>query len=172
MPVNLELKARIASLEAAEARARASGLQFRVILPQVDTYFRVADGRLKLREQKGGPSELIYYERSEDTSERLSTYHTEPVADPARLVQLLSRALGILAVVAKERHLYFYRGARVHLDEVRGLGLFVEFEVPADAQGTEEIMKELRQLFGIGEADVIKNSYSDMIIGESFSREA
>ncbi len=172
MPVNLELKARIASLEAAEARARAAGLQFRDILPQVDTYFRVVDGRLKLREQKGGPSELIYYERSENTSERLSTYYTEPVADPTRLVQLLSRALGILAVVAKERHLYLYRGARVHLDEVRGLGSFVEFEVPADAQGTEEIMKELRQLFGIGEADVIKNSYSDMIIGESFSREA
>jgi predicted adenylyl cyclase CyaB len=172
MPVNLELKARIASLEAAEARARAAGLQFYDILPQIDTYFRVANGRLKIREQNSGSSELIYYERTENTSERLSTYFNEPVADPARLLQLLSRALGVLAVVTKERRLYFYRGARVHLDTVQGLGSFVEFEVPAGVQGTEEIMKELRQLFGIDEADVIKNSYSDLIFGESFSPEA
>ncbi len=172
MPVNLELKARIASLEAAEARALAAGLQFRDILPQVDTYFRVANGRLKVREQKGGPCELIFYERSENTSERLSTYQKEPVTDPARLVQLLSRALGILAVVTKERRLYLYRGSRVHLDTVRGLGTFVEFEVPAEVEGTEEIMTELRRLFGIEEADVIKNSYSDIIFGESISPKA
>jgi adenylate cyclase class 2 len=172
MPVNLELKARIASLEAAETRARAAGLHLRDTLPQVDTYFRVTNGRLKLREQKSGPSELIYYERPEITPERLSTYYKEPVADPAGLAQLLSRALGILAIVLKERRLYLYRGARVHLDEVRGLGSFVEFEVPAELEGPEEIMKELRQLFGIGEADVIRNSYSDMVFGETFSPEA
>jgi len=172
MPVNLELKARIASLEAAEARARAAGAGFRDTLSQVDTYFRVAHGRLKLREQKGGPSELIYYERAEDTAERWSSYEKEPVAEPEALTRMLSRALGVLAVVAKERRLYLYRGARIHLDEVRGLGSFVEFEVPATDEETSEIMKELRQVLAIEERDVIKYSYSDMILGESFSPEA
>jgi adenylate cyclase class IV len=58
---------------------------------------------------------------------------------------------------------FLYRGARIHLDRVEGLGTFLEFEVPAGKDGGEEsLMRELRALFGIKERDIVALSYADM----------
>ena len=50
---NVELKARIASLEDATRAAEKIGATFEGVLEQVDTYFRANEGRLKLRESAG-----------------------------------------------------------------------------------------------------------------------
>jgi predicted adenylyl cyclase CyaB len=168
MPVNLELKARIRSCAEARGRAESGGAQFQGILRQVDTYFHVRNGRLKLREHAQGSAELIYYERAEDSPERWSDYMTIPVADPGDLKAALSAALGVLAEVRKERTLFLYRGARIHLDRVEGLGEFIEFEVPVgEAPETAEVMRELRGIFGVADEAVEKHSYSDIILSGS-----
>lgn len=163
MPVNLELKASHPSLSQAEECARAHGADFLEDLRQTDTYFLLPRGRLKLREIEGKPSELIYYDRLESTPERWSTYIRQQMPSGSGLKTLLTAALGVRTVVKKERRVFLYRGARIHLDRVEGLGTFLEFEVPAGKDGGEEsLMRELRALFGIEERAIVALSYADM----------
>ncbi len=168
MPTNLELKAHLNSLAEAEKTALSAGAEDKGILLQTDTYFRVPNGRLKLREISGGTAELIQYDRAEDSSERWSAYRKIPVTEPALMKRALAESLGVLAVVHKKRHLFLHRGARIHLDEVEGLGPFLEFEVPSP--GGEEpraLMGELRALFGVSGDAVETGSYSDLILAKT-----
>jgi predicted adenylyl cyclase CyaB len=171
MPTNLELKARYPSPRKAHASARAlAGAERRGLLIQQDTYFRVPRGRLKLREAEGAGAELIYYERNEESAERWSRFTREPVTEPAGLARVLTDAFGVLAVVRKRRELYIYRDARIHIDDVEGLGTFVEFEVTGgETPASIATMSELRSAFDIGDDAVIKVSYSDMILAKRIS---
>jgi predicted adenylyl cyclase CyaB len=170
MPTNLELKARYASPQKAHACARALGAVRCGTLIQQDTYFRVPRGRLKLREADGETAELIYYERSEEMTERWSRFTREPVTEARGLSRVLCEAFGVLAVVRKRRELYLFRDARIHIDDVDGLGAFVEFEVTGgETPATISTMRELREAFGIGDDIVIKVSYSDMILAKRIS---
>lgn len=167
MAVNYELKARLGSLVEARQWAEECGAKFQGLLRQEDTYFRVAQGRLKLRQSDTTGSELIYYERSDTELERWSTYFREPVGDGAAMKEMLTSALGVLAVVTKKRWLYIYDLARIHIDEVDGLGEFIEFEVvTTDSQKALSLMRLLRQFFHVRDEAIFKGSYSDMIFGE------
>jgi len=168
MPHNLELKARIASIDVAEATARRIGASPMGILSQRDTYFIVRTGRLKLREFGDGTAELIAYERDERLPERWSHYEKVEVNAPEGLRRLLQRACGILAEVRKVRLIYQFRECRIHLDRVEGLGTFLEFEVQDLGRGeSERLMEEVRGQFSVRPADVIQGSYSDMVSGDS-----
>jgi predicted adenylyl cyclase CyaB len=165
MPTNLELKARYPSLQEAHACAAALGAARCGLLIQQDTYFRIPRGRLKLREAEGETAELIYYERVEESAERWSRFTREPVAATAGLVHVLTEAFGVLAVVRKRRELYIFRDARIHIDDVEGLGTFVEFEVTGgEIPSSVATMRELRNAFRIDEESVIRVSYSDLIL--------
>ncbi len=173
MPTNLELKAHVGSPSRAEAQARGAGAEECEILRQTDTYFIVPRGRLKLRETEGKTAELITYERSEDTDERWSKYEKSEIADARGFKATVAGNAGILAVVRKERKLFLYKGARIHLDEVEGLGSFLEFEVPSG--GREDpvtLMQELRTIFQVGENDIEKGSYSDLLLEKSSRAES
>ena len=170
MPTNLELKARYPSPHKAHECAAACGAVRQGTLIQQDTYFRVPRGRLKLREAEGETAELIYYERSEEGTERWSRFTREPVGEPGGLVHVLEDAFGVLAVVRKRRELYLFRDARIHIDDVEGLGTFVEFEVTGgETPATLVTMTELRGAFGICDDSLIKVSYSDMILAKRIS---
>jgi len=161
---NLELKARTASSECARSLALRCGASPAGTLMQEDTYFTVARGRLKLREIRGTGAELIYYERDEETPERWSDYTRETVSEPAGLKRVLARAFGVLAVVRKRRDLFLFRDARIHVDDVDGLGSFLEFEVTGgETSATEATMRDLREAFSVRVEDIVKCSYSDMI---------
>ncbi len=183
---NLELKARCADLERAEGIAVNLGAEFDGELHQLDTYFHVPAGRLKLRETvqrsssgiapllaSGGGvgvgAELIYYERAEDSATRWSDYFTAAVSSADSLRDVLGRALGIRQQVEKWRKLYWYRGARIHLDRVRHLGDFIEFEVPSadDEHAARQLMAELMQAFGIKDGDSVRASYGELIRADS-----
>src|SRR3954468_3421996 len=123
---NVELKARDPHPERSLDRARALGAEDRGELRQRDTYFAVAHGRLKLREQEPGGAELIAYERADYAEARESRYRIAPVADGAAVRDALAAALGITVVVDKRRRLLLWEGVRIHLDRVEGLGAFVE----------------------------------------------
>ena len=102
--------------------------QLRGVLVQRDTYFRVPEGRLKLREESPGGAALIQYARDDRPEARESRYRITPVEDPETLRRSLDEALGTLVVVDKERRLLLWEGVRIHLDTVRGLGSFLELE--------------------------------------------
>jgi adenylate cyclase class 2 len=168
MPRNLELKASLPSIESARASARRCGAEFHGILHQVDTYFFTRQGRLKFREVEGQGAELIYYERSDTAAERWSTYSTVRMEDPETLKKQLSSALGIRVVVRKSRALFLLHGARIHIDEVEGLGAFLEFEVPVrDEEGALHEMKYLRAQFAVADESIFTTSYSDLILAKT-----
>jgi adenylate cyclase class IV len=157
---------------------------------QLDTYFRVPSGRLKLREIDGQPPVLIWYERPDQTGARTlaphpappaphpaplavqtgartSLYYLVPVTEPALLKSVLTAALGSRGVIEKRREIFLWHNVRIHLDEVAGLGSFVEFEAVITSK--EEEAKAPGQLqflcveFGIAPADHLASSYADLV---------
>ena len=99
-------------------------------LIQTDTYFRIKSGRLKLREFANGKAEMIFYHRNEKRGRRWSYYSILNISEAKNTKAFFKEAFGIDVVVRKTRHVYYYRGeARIHLDRVKGLGMFIEFEV-------------------------------------------
>lgn len=164
---NFELKARCPELEAARAAAVGLGARFQGVLEQLDTYFAVPRGRLKLRESAGSQPELIYYERADDPSIRSSNYHLVPVADPTGLKAALSAALGIRAVVRKRRELLLWENVRIHLDAVENLGNFIELEAvirsDADREQSPGRMQQLVEALRIGPQSLIERSYGELM---------
>lgn len=164
---NLELKARHTDLASARQAALALGAQPTGVEDQTDTYFHVAHGRLKLREIIGQPAVLIFYQRSDECSARLSAYHLVPVADPGLLKEALTAALGVRGVVSKRREILLWRNVRIHLDEVAGLGTFVEFEAVLGS-GADETMsaawlEQLSAALEIPAANHLAPSYADLL---------
>lgn len=168
---NIELKARLHDWRAAVAACESAGAVLQGSFSQTDTYFRVRHGRLKLRRAEPGESQLIFYDRPDETGARGSYYLLTPV--PVDAEALLAAALGVLAVVRKQRTLYLWQNVRIHLDRVESLGDFVEFEAVlsgrADRRSAEEdtgtaSLAHLRGLFGIRDADLVACSYADLAI--------
>jgi predicted adenylyl cyclase CyaB len=166
MPTNLEIKARIQSVQYAINIAETLPANFVNELNQTDTYFIAPKGRLKLREINGACYELIYYNRTETSNERLSDFEISTVADPINLKSILKMAYGISAVVQKKRLLYLYGTTRIHIDYIDNLGAFIEFEVPVgtDHQKTHNIMQFLISKFQIQDNSFIKESYMDLLL--------
>jgi predicted adenylyl cyclase CyaB len=163
---NIELKARCDDLGRARRLALAHGARSEEILIQIDTYFHVADGRLKLREIEGQPSELIFYHRPDISNAKPSEYWLTRFDDAAELKALLSAALGIRAVVRKRRELLMWKNVRVHLDQVENLGNFIELEAVIDPENDENASRErLDELIGalmIRAEERLSGSYGEM----------
>lgn len=168
---NVELKARDPDPARTLERSLALGAEQIGEIRQRDTYFAGARGRLKLREQEtDGPplfDELIEYSRPDSTDARTSTYRRVPVADAAPLREALDAAYGAFATVAKTRRLLLWEGVRIHLDEVEGLGSFLELEALADPGsdlGAEHAkIARLRAELGIDDANLVARSYADLV---------
>jgi homotetrameric cytidine deaminase len=165
---NVELKARDADPAATLKRALALGADDEGVLRQRDTYFARARGRLKLREQLAPTvgAELIAYARVDSDDARTSEYRLAAVDDPAAVREALDAALGSLVVVDKRRHLLLWEGVRIHLDDVEGLGPFVELEAVAapdsDLARERELVDRLRAELALGEPVAV--SYSDLLL--------
>ena len=140
------------------------------MLSQRDTYFHVPHGRLKLREEEGAKPHLIAYERPDQVGRRESCYRIVHVGQVNELKAALSSALGIQIVVAKKRRLFLWREVRIHLDEVEGLGSFIEFEAVAsdgsDLSQEKAHVATMRQAFAIDDSNVIGGSYCDLVLAE------
>jgi homotetrameric cytidine deaminase len=166
---NVELKALDPDPVRSLAVCRELGAEDRGVLVQRDTYFRARAGRLKLREEEPGGATLVQYERPDAAHARVSAYRLVPVPDPDELRAALDAALGTLVVVDKQRHLLLWRGVRIHLDRVAGLGSFVELEgvAPADSDlaAEREHVETLREALGIGPDRILTGSYAERLLG-------
>ncbi len=163
---NIELKARTRSLRADARTCRRIGARRAACVRQRDTYFRTPAGRLKLRETAAGKAELIVYLRPDTPRARACRYAILPVADPAPLRRLLGACLGTLGEVRKTRRVWLWRGVRIHLDDVRGLGPHIEFEAVLARGKTPRLGRRqlafLCDAFGIRAADIARGSYLDL----------
>ena len=173
MHINFEFKARHNNITEAEGILKKHNPVFIGEDRQVDTYFHVPNGRLKLREGTIEQS-LIFYERTNTAGAKqsnVSLYNHQP--DPA-LKQVLQQALGIKVVVDKKRKIYFIDNVKFHFDRVEGLGEFVEVEaIDKDGSiGVEKLKEQCRhyqQVLGVGEADFMAESYSDILLAKKSS---
>jgi adenylate cyclase class IV len=170
MGVNIEIKARARDPERQRriaARLSDSGPD---LLEQTDTFFIVQRGRLKVREFASGEAELIQYERPDRRNPSRSSYSIVPVLCPHDLKTALAAALGILGVVRKKRYLYMVGQTRIHVDEVIGLGDFIELEVVQLAGRTDEdaaaIARTLMERLEIRDDDLVDCAYVDMLRAE------
>jgi adenylate cyclase, class 2 len=135
---------------------------------QTDTYFNVPNGRLKLREGNI-ENNLIYYERTNQAGPKSSHFHLVKVEDAEGLKAILIKSNGIKVVVKKKREIYYINNVKFHIDEVPGLGSFVEIEAGnIQADLSQEQLKGqcnfyLKE-FGVKDEDLIEVSYSDMLL--------
>jgi adenylate cyclase len=169
MPANVEIKARIPSVEALLPRAQALAEDGAPPqrLRQDDTFFHVPRGRLKLREFADGAGELIAYDRPDAEGPKLSSYAITPVADPDSLREVLARACGVRGRVVKDRTLVLAGQTRIHLDRVEGLGDFLELEVvlregQPEAEGTA-IARRLLEALGVPAGALVSGAYLDLL---------
>jgi homotetrameric cytidine deaminase len=165
---NIEFKARDPQPERTLELALALGAEDRGEIAQTDTYFARARGRLKVREQRPGDAELIQYRRADSPGARESEYRRLPAADAPALREALDAALGTLVVVEKRRRLLLHENVRIHIDEVRGLGSFLELEAvsgpDADLAAEHDRVERLRTALEVGDDALVAQSYSDLLL--------
>ncbi|MEM1219023.1 MAG: class IV adenylate cyclase [Bacteroidota bacterium] len=169
--LNVEIKARCANPELIHQKLKAYEARYIGLDHQVDTYFRVANGRLKLR-QGSIEQNLIHYHRSDQAGPKASDVQLyKPGPESEHLKEALRRALGVLVVVDKQRHIYFVENVKFHVDVVQGLGSFVEIEA-IDKNGDlgqahlQQQCDYYIQHLGIVPEDLISVSYSDLIMAQ------
>lgn len=167
--INIEIKARTSRQEFIREYLRKAGADYKGTDLQTDTYFVVPSGRLKLR-QGAIENNLIWYERPNQAGVKQSDFSLTPVADGEGLKSILQKALGIKVTVVKKREIYYIGNVKFHIDELDGLGHFVEIEAgnkTADVpvEKLKEQCKFYMEEFGIKEEDLLANSYSDMMMG-------
>src|SRR5579872_5198277 len=150
---NLERKARCDDLAAARVALRELGARSEGVQEQTDTFFHARAGRLKLRRIEGQPAVLIWYDRPDAVTVRPSAYYLVPVSDAALLRAALAAGLGVRGEVRKRREVWHWHNVRIHLDEVAGLGRFVEFEAvltgAADEAPSRERLGQLGRVLGL-----------------------
>lgn len=167
MHLNVEIKAHCSDPDRIRAILREQGAEEIGLDHQVDTYFQVNHGRLKLREGNIENSLIQYYrpDQAGPKKSEVTLYQSEPGSS---LKEALTRALGVRVVVDKKREIYFIDNVKFHLDTVEGLGHFVEIEA-IDLDGTlgvdylQEQCEHYLELFGIPSGDLLEQSYSDMV---------
>lgn len=169
--INLEIKVVTPNLEEVKDKAIKIDAKNIATLSQVDTYFLTGSKRLKLREEKD-TNYLVYYVRSNKENSKLSKYKIINI--PKNLVwwvkKLLSFIFGIKIIVNKKRDLFIYKNTRIHFDDVKNLGTYIELETVFNTKQNENdlviehnfVIKSL----GLDILEKIPNSYSDLMINK------
>ena len=166
--INIEIKAKTSRATEIRNILKQNKAKFIGLDHQIDTYFKVQNGRLKLREGNI-ENHLIYYERGNQKGPKQSKVSLFNTSSKSPLKDMLRKAIDILAVVDKKREIYFIDNVKFHIDKVKGLGNFIEIEA-IDKTGKIGKKKLLEQcnyyikLFGIKNADLLSNSYSDLLL--------
>jgi predicted adenylyl cyclase CyaB len=167
MATNIEIKARVPDLAALQARAAALADHGPTPIAQDDTFFTCPNGRLKLRVLSPHDAQLIFYRRPDAEGPKASHYVIARTDTPDAMREALGAAYGACGRVRKQRTLYRAGRTRIHLDEVEGLGSYLELEVvlaPGDdeAGGVAEAQALLDAL-GIEPDRLVRGAYVDLL---------
>lgn len=164
MPKNLEIKIQINSFNELRKKLEYNRIPLKKILIQKDIYYSVESGLLKLRIENGEKS-LIFYNRDENASKRLSDYNVIELKN-GKVEKFLRLFLNQDIAVSKVRELYLYNNTRIHLDKVKGLGSFIELETLV-LEGLKDAENRFNKMLKSLNLDVdkqIKASYRDLLL--------
>ena len=168
--LNIEIKARHHHADFVRQYLKKNNADFKGLDHQVDTYFNVTDGRLKLREGNIEKN-LIYYKRTDEVKAKESHFQLVNIPDAKGLKEVLTQSLGVKVVVEKKREIYFIDNVKFHIDIVVGLGSFVEIEAsnlhdPISKERLQEQCNFYKREFEIKEEDMVAFSYSDLLLAK------
>ena len=169
--INIEIKAKSLNQDTIRNILTSQNADFRGIDHQIDTYFNVPFGRLKLREGNI-ENHLIQYDRENRDGPKQSNVILYKSTPKSSLKDILVKSLGILVVVDKQREIYFIDNVKFHIDTVKDLGTFFEIEA-IDKNPSIGRCKLLEQcnfymnLFKISQNDLISVSYSDLLLNRT-----
>ncbi|MBI2475596.1 class IV adenylate cyclase [Candidatus Uhrbacteria bacterium] len=172
--INLEIKVLAPNLEEIKSKALKMGAINKGSLQQADTYFMVGERRLKLREEKE-KSCLIYYLRNNKKESKLSKYCIINVTPFLKqfIKKILSVFWGIKVIVNKKRDLFIYKNTRIHFDNVKNLGTYVELETVFNKNSKEKDLIEehnfVINFLGLNHLKKVSRSYSDLLMYHSGS---
>lgn len=166
MAQNIELKVKIEDFSHVLNILKDKKVELKQVLNQRDIYYKHPLGLLKLRifDNKG---ELIFYQRDESTKDRVSNYHILNV-EPKQAEDYFRHIFEIETEVVKTRKLYIYKNTRIHLDEVNGLGKFLELETVVEnniEEGKNEF-DEVVKLLNLDISNQIKSSYRTLMLNK------
>lgn len=172
--LNVEIKAHCNDPEGVKTKLRELNSDFRGVDAQVDTYFNVPNGRLKLREGNIERALIQYHRPDQEGPKRSDVVLVKQPADSG-IKEALTRALGIMVVVSKQREIHYLPDAKIHVDHVEGLGAFVEIEVLASSLQADERQlrarcEELMALLGVDPDGLVEASYSDLLMQNDKAR--
>jgi adenylate cyclase class 2 len=166
----VELKAKVDNLEPFRKKLESLKAEHIGAVRQIDTYYEVPQGRLKLRETEGeNEAQIVYYERPDVKGLKKSQVFITELPKPQFMKQFLSNVLRTKTIVDKQRIIYKVEGTQVHLDKVKNLGTYVEFERPTEntpetTKKAHETLEKLMETLGIKPETLQKGSYSDLIM--------
>ncbi len=166
---NIEIKAHCADPRRIEDHLNDLGAGPAGTFAQKDIYFNVAEGRLKLRQLGPDEGHLIFYQRPDEAGPKRSDYDIAFTTDPAALEAMLTKVLGTRAVVEKTRQVWLWENVRIHVDDVQGLGQFIELEAVSEEQDLEESTRRVKTLMRALEIDsdrLVEVSYGDLIAAQ------
>lgn len=168
--LNVEIKAKCPDPGFVREYLLGNQADFKGTDEQTDTYFNVPNGRLKLREGRI-ENNLIFYQRNNQAGPKQSHFKLVKVEDATGLKTALAGSLGIKVVVQKKREIYYIGNVKFHIDEVPGLGSFVEIEAgnilaDLDPGQLKDQCDLYMEAFHIREQDLVEVSYSDMLLGK------
>ena len=168
--INIEIKAKSNKHEKIREFLKSHDADFKGIDHQIDTYFKVNKGRLKLREGNI-ENALIWYDRKNTADAKQSDIILYQHQPSKSLKDILTKVHGIKVVVDKKRKIYFIDNVKFHFDTVEGLGTFIEVEA-IDSYGSIGIEKLKGQckhyfdFFELHQVDYVNNSYSDLLLAK------
>jgi predicted adenylyl cyclase CyaB len=170
---NYEIKARTTIQKQDEIRdyLKTQNAKFMGTDHQIDTYFKVPEGRLKIR--KGNiENNLIYYERDDGLDSKKSNILLIDLNKSESLEKITRKTHEVLVVVDKQREIYFIDNVKFHIDKVENIGEFIEIEAISEnnslpLEKIEQQCSYYKNIFKIKEEDLIKNSYSDLLLSKN-----
>jgi len=167
MAKNLELKLQIENLQHMIEKAEQIGAKFVKVLNQKDIYYKYDAGLLKLRIQNC-EAELIKYNRDESGEERWSEYYVLKICD-SNPEEFFNKLFQTEVSVEKKRNLFLYKNTRIHIDEVKNLGHFIELEtvVAGDDKNSKKEFDEVVSKLKLNLNFQIRKSYRDLLINDS-----
>jgi len=170
--LNIEIKARTTKYKQDKIRKilLQSFAKFIGVDNQIDSYFKIEEGRLKIR--KGNiENYLIWYNREDKEDSKQSNVELYPLLKHSYLEKIIRKTYDTLVIVDKKREIYFIDNVKFHIDYVKDLGTFIEIEAISEnetipIEKIKEQCEYYKHLFNIKDKDLIKNSYSDMLLNK------